>query len=155
MVLRPRHSCCPRPPTTTTDRNNTPLLLLLPRTTKGYPLDIEATEVVLEESPVNADLVKALFPKLDYTALLQASRQLAQQQHSTTASIPELPNQLTLAELERDDDDDATISTTITHLYRVLFDWHVLEGHLICPDTGRRFPIRQGIPNMILHEDEL
>jgi multifunctional methyltransferase subunit TRM112 len=30
-----------------------------------------------------------------------------------------------------------------------------LGGHLVCPDTGRRFPINDGIPNMILHEDEL
>ena len=40
-------------------------------------------------------------------------------------------------------------------LHRVLFDIHVLGGHLVCPDTGRRFPIHDGIPNMILHEDEL
>jgi uncharacterized protein YbaR (Trm112 family) len=25
----------------------------------------------------------------------------------------------------------------------------------VCPDTGRRFNIKMGIPNMILHADEL
>ena len=31
----------------------------------------------------------------------------------------------------------------------------VLEGALICPETGRRFPITGGIPNMLLNEDEV
>lgn len=30
---------------------------------------------------------------------------------------------------------------------------HLLEGELVCPETGRKFPVRQGVPNMLLHED--
>ena len=40
-------------------------------------------------------------------------------------------------------------------LHHILFNVHVEEGNLVCPDTGRKFPIKQGIPNMILHEDEI
>lgn len=40
-------------------------------------------------------------------------------------------------------------------LFCALFEIHVMEGTLICPDTQREFPIKDGIPNMILHEDEL
>jgi uncharacterized protein YbaR (Trm112 family) len=29
------------------------------------------------------------------------------------------------------------------------------EGSLICPETGRRFPVTKGIPNMLLNEDEV
>lgn len=29
------------------------------------------------------------------------------------------------------------------------------EGSLICPETGRRFPVSKGIPNMLLNEDEV
>jgi uncharacterized protein YbaR (Trm112 family) len=29
------------------------------------------------------------------------------------------------------------------------------EGALICPETGRRFPVVNGIPNMLLAEDEV
>jgi uncharacterized protein YbaR (Trm112 family) len=43
----------------------------------------------------------------------------------------------------------------LQQLHHVLFNIHIEEGHLICPDTGRKFPIKQGIPNMILHEDEV
>ncbi|CAB0005728.1 unnamed protein product [Nesidiocoris tenuis] len=31
----------------------------------------------------------------------------------------------------------------------------VVEGDLICPETGRKFPITSGIPNMLLNEDEV
>ena len=30
---------------------------------------------------------------------------------------------------------------------------HLVEGELVCPETGRKFPVRQGVPNMLLHED--
>ena len=28
------------------------------------------------------------------------------------------------------------------------------EGALVCPETGRRFPVAKGIPNLLLNEDE-
>ncbi len=43
----------------------------------------------------------------------------------------------------------------LKELHNLIFEIHVLEGHLICPESGRRFPIKDGIPNMLLHEDEV
>jgi uncharacterized protein YbaR (Trm112 family) len=40
-------------------------------------------------------------------------------------------------------------------LHHVLFEVHLQEGELVCPESGRRFFVREGIPNMLLHEDEL
>ena len=40
-------------------------------------------------------------------------------------------------------------------LHHVLLEIVVVEGQLICPESGRIFPISQGIPNMLLHEDEV
>jgi multifunctional methyltransferase subunit TRM112 len=31
----------------------------------------------------------------------------------------------------------------------------VEEGTLVCPESGRKFPINKGIPNMLLNEDEV
>jgi uncharacterized protein YbaR (Trm112 family) len=31
---------------------------------------------------------------------------------------------------------------------------HLEEGTLVCPETGRRFPVNKGIPNLLLNEDE-
>ena len=44
---------------------------------------------------------------------------------------------------------------TIANLHKVLFDVYLVEGWLICPDTERKFPVKESIPNMILHEDEI
>jgi multifunctional methyltransferase subunit TRM112 len=43
----------------------------------------------------------------------------------------------------------------LKELHHLLLEVHVLEGHLVCPESGRRFPIKDGIPNMLLHEDEV
>ena len=50
---------------------------------------------------------------------------------------------------------DALNEATLKALHFFLFDVHVLDGMLQCPDTKRKFPIKDGIPNMILHEDEV
>mmetsp|Transcript_5804 Transcript_5804/g.12896 ORF Transcript_5804/g.12896 Transcript_5804/m.12896 type:complete len:126 (-) Transcript_5804:219-596(-) len=110
-------------------------------TEKGYPLLIEATKVAVEESPLDKVFLTKLLPKLEYKVLLEAAQQL----RSSDCEVPELPEELP-AEL-----DDATLSK----LHKVVMDIHLIEGALICPDTGRRFPVKEGIPNMILHEDEV
>ena len=33
-------------------------------------------------------------------------------------------------------------------MHNLLLDIHVIDGFLICPETGRRFPIAERIPDM-------
>ena len=40
-------------------------------------------------------------------------------------------------------------------MHTVLLEYEVEEGELICPETGRTFPISKGIPNMLLQETEV
>lgn len=40
-------------------------------------------------------------------------------------------------------------------LHHVLLEVDIVEGNLECPETGRIFPITEGIPNMLLNEDEV
>jgi multifunctional methyltransferase subunit TRM112 len=40
-------------------------------------------------------------------------------------------------------------------VHHALLDRHLMEGKLICPETSRPYPVKQGIPNMLLHEDEV
>jgi multifunctional methyltransferase subunit TRM112 len=63
--------------------------------------------------------------------------------------IPELPESI------KEDGEGEIDETLLKKLHTVMFDIHVVEGELVCPDTGRRFNIKMGIPNMILHADEL
>jgi multifunctional methyltransferase subunit TRM112 len=122
-----------------------------------------------EASPFDATLVARLLPKINYPALLQAREQIKAQCHAQNIDLPEL---LPLDELNMaatagaadegndniaasDDDNHSNNNHALENLHRILFDIHVQEGHLICPGTGREFAIKDGIPNMILHEDEL
>ena len=34
-------------------------------------------------------------------------------------------------------------------LHHALMEIEILEGHLICPETEKRFPIKDGIPSML------
>lgn len=111
-------------------------------TTDGYPLDIEAVTVTEDASPVDRQVVEKFLTKIRYDALYQATQQLA----GSTEKMPELPSSLPEGGL-----DDALIA----QLHFCLFDVHLIEGFLICPATGRKFPVKDGIPNMILHEDEI
>ena len=38
--------------------------------------------------------------------------------------------------------------------HHALLEVTLEEGALICPETGRKFPVKKGIPNMLLNEDE-
>ena len=91
---------------------------------------------------MDLDMFKNLLPKLEYSAIVKGAKQLAEHAQEADASLPdELPDEIP--------------EDLLRQLYRVLFDVHVIEGFLVCPDTGRKFPIKEGVPNMILHEDEL
>ena len=39
-------------------------------------------------------------------------------------------------------------------LYHILMNVHLVKGMLTCPATGREFPVQDGIPNMMLEEEE-
>lgn len=45
-------------------------------------------------------------------------------------------------------------SSFLQALHRVLMDMHVVEGALVCPETGRRFPIAEGVPNLMCVQRE-
>ena len=39
--------------------------------------------------------------------------------------------------------------------HHALLELMLEEGALVCPETGRRFPVHKGVPNLLLHEDEV
>ncbi|KAL3805958.1 hypothetical protein ACHAW5_002494 [Stephanodiscus triporus] len=117
-------------------------------TENGYPLIIEVTTVRCEESPVDREFLLSLLPKVDYPALRSAVRQLGPH---CDPPLPDLPEDMPWSDEDLTSLDDATISS----LHRALFDVYLVEGYLVCPDTGRKFPVKDSIPNMILHEDEI
>jgi len=110
---------------------------------KGYPLKITAASVRVDENTGAVDeerqisFVKGILPSLEWNALVQAARELG---------VNTLPATLTMEMAE-----DADFCKA---LYHILMNLHLMEGMLTCPATGREFPVVDGIPNMMLEEEE-
>lgn len=104
------------------------------------PCQIEVAEggISQEPSEFSAELAARLLPKLDWAALRKTVAELG------IAELPEAPP-------ARPEEDEAFLRS----LHDLVMDVHVTEGALVCPNCARAFPIRKGIPNMLLREDEL
>ena len=92
----------------------------------------------IREEEMNPDFLRNMIPKLEWPALVGAANSLG---------IPDLPD-VFQAGMEQD-------QSFLTVLHRALLEVHILEGDLVCPESGRKFPISEGIPNMILRPDEV
>jgi multifunctional methyltransferase subunit TRM112 len=109
----------------------------------GYPLKISADEVEISESdnPFSLEFMQGLLRKLDLAALKSAAADLGME------GMEDL-----------NVEDKAAVSGDIAlleRMYHLLFEVHVETGRLTCPESGREFGIESGIPNMLLHEDEV
>lgn len=58
---------------------------------------------------------------------------------------------LVLTESHKSGEDEAFLK----RLHHILLQVEITEGSLECPETGRKFLITNGIPNMLLNEDEV
>jgi multifunctional methyltransferase subunit TRM112 len=103
----------------------------------GFPLRTEAVKVVEKNVEMNTDFLKNVFEKIDWKAFVEASRSMG---------YTELPEEADSSLLESND--------FFNRFHHALLELHIEEGALACPETGRRFPVSKGIPNMLLHEDE-
>ena len=90
----------------------------------------------VEESEFNPDFVKHMLPKLDWAVFRDAARTLGAP--TLPDAAPEVP-------------DDAFLKAVHT----ALMDVHVKNGKLECPKCARQYPIVNGIPNLLLHPDEV
>lgn len=87
----------------------------------------------------NPEFICRIIPKLDWSALVEAASALGQ-----TDTLP----QGLLPEYENDTD-------FLKKVHHILLEIDIVNGELICPESGRKFPINNSIPNMLLNEDEV
>ena len=106
----------------------------------GYPLIIEAEKVEVIPSDFDADLTRSMLKKIQWIALRSAAANL---------SLTEIDGIEEMTEEMAASDEDL-----LRRIHRLLFEIHIQEGALICPESHRRFPIKDGIPNLLLNEDE-
>ena len=114
----------------------------------GYPLVIQAEEVteVEADNPFDLDFMRGLLKKINMKGLRSAIRDLQLD---------------SIDELSSDTDGDVDLEALLTNvsalenIHHLLFEINVETAKLICPETGREFNVNDGIPNMLLHEDEI
>ena len=114
----------------------------------GYPLRIEADEVgeVGADNPFDVVFMRGLLKKVNMGALKSAAANLGID---------------TLAAIETEGTDGGNLEAILAdesllqQIHHLLFEIHVETGRLICPESGRVFIISDGVPNMLLHEDEI
>eukprot|EP00614_Pseudopedinella_elastica_P005089 CAMPEP_0172594722 /NCGR_PEP_ID=MMETSP1068-20121228/14187_1 /TAXON_ID=35684 /ORGANISM="Pseudopedinella elastica, Strain CCMP716" /LENGTH=117 /DNA_ID=CAMNT_0013392903 /DNA_START=57 /DNA_END=410 /DNA_ORIENTATION=- len=108
--------------------------------TNGYPLKIEADQVETRESEFDAEFITSMLPKIEYGVLVEAAAALG---------FTDLPPAHDLTEELKADE------SFLAKVHHALLDLHLVDGRLVCPETNRPFQVKDGIPNMLLHEDEV
>lgn len=104
----------------------------------GYPLKLVVEKVEEIKTEYNPEFLQKMMKKIDYDALKEAAQVCGQN----------LPEKMPDIESNLDQQDD------LKAIHKALFDLEVITGSLICPESGRKFPISDGIPNMLCNEDE-
>ncbi|CAI8055529.1 Multifunctional methyltransferase subunit TRM112-like protein [Geodia barretti] len=105
----------------------------------GFPLRILARKVEVRQIDFNPNFITRMIPRIDWSVLRAAAENLGHGQ-----GLPESPPE----EYESQED-------FLKSAHHVLMEVEVLEGDLECPESGRKFPVTEGIPNMLLREDEV
>lgn len=95
----------------------------------------------VSEVDFNPEFILKIIPKVDWTVLYNAAESIGQLDGIG------LPKDI----VENFENDNEFLKKA----HHVLLEIDILNGELVCPETGRLFPIVNGIPNMILNEDEI
>ena len=98
------------------------------------------------EQDFNRDFILNLLRKIDWKALKMGATDVGscelQLIEQIGYSIPdEQPAELT--------------DEILQHIHHALLELEVMEGKLVCRHCGREYIVEQGIPNMLLREDEV
>eukprot|EP01024_Parvocaulis_polyphysoides_P004523 TRINITY_DN11125_c0_g4_i3.p4 TRINITY_DN11125_c0_g4~~TRINITY_DN11125_c0_g4_i3.p4 ORF type:complete len:123 (-),score=26.64 TRINITY_DN11125_c0_g4_i3:653-1021(-) len=104
----------------------------------GFPLIIEPVETRVVEIDYDEEFLKNIFNRIQYGALKQAADQMGY------SELPEEANQENL----QDED-------FLKKFHHALMEIQLEEGNLICPESGRKFSVQKGVPNMLLNENEI
>jgi uncharacterized protein YbaR (Trm112 family) len=107
--------------------------------TKNYPLFIKANKINFENSVFDNELITKLIKKIDFNVLNEASKQL----NVFKADIS------MLSEEEKNQNDIKS------YFHFLLNEVSVEDGFLVCEGCGREYEIKDGIPNMVLGDDEV
>ena len=145
-------------------------MLMSPGTRNGFPLAIEVEKMEVVEAEFNADFCARMIEKLEWAALVatvasvragaairnssrnsfDAHHAHAQPHRRSRATLRAAQLKLEKGELPPAVPEDyATNEEFLKALHHVLLEVEIVEGVLVCPETDKRFPIKDGIPSML------
>lgn len=104
----------------------------------GYPLALSVSEMQEVEMEFNPEFVARMLPRIHYPVLQATAVQIGLAD-PLPAEMPESP-----------EEDEAFLRA----MHHVLMEVQIVAGELTCPESGVKFPIANGIPNMLLPEAE-
>ena len=105
---------------------------------KGYPLVIQATKIDKVIAEFNLEFLVRMIDRLEYPVLVHALEMIGMK-----GFLPVL-----LPEKFQEDEE------FMKNLHHALLEIDIIEGEMVCPVSGRKFPIKDGIPNMLLTDEE-
>lgn len=132
-------------------------MLMSPGTKNGYPLAIEVEKMEETESEFNADFTARMVAKIDYAALLSTlSSVRAARDRLVAGSHCSRLMRSPRAQLKVESTLPNTVPTNFAEdeafllaLHHVLMEIEIVDGQLVCPETAKKFPIKDGIPSML------
>jgi multifunctional methyltransferase subunit TRM112 len=134
---------------------------MLKNVVTGYPLKLIANKIEETKSDFQPEFIEKMIQRINYDALYCAAESVGcffskslsfEFVYSFKVGHSDgLPN---TAEFIDSQTDLLKKEEFVKKLHQVLLEIEIVEGELVCPETGRTFPIRNGIPNMLVNEDE-
>ena len=106
----------------------------------GYPLKIEVAEVKHVRADFSVAFIQNMLGKLNWKVFRGAAVAMG----VDASTIPEEMSE----ELKNDE-------ACLRAIHHALLEVVLVEGALVCPESGRKFLVTNGIPNMMLNEDEV
>ncbi|KII65858.1 Multifunctional methyltransferase subunit TRM112-like protein [Thelohanellus kitauei] len=98
----------------------------------NYPLGLEVNQIQELLVDFDIDFLRNIFPKIDYQVLYQAS---------IIIKYDGLPSKIP--------DDPFNDLQFLKNLHHALLEIDIVEGHLFCYETGRKYKIAGSVPNML------
>ena len=106
---------------------------------KNFPFIIIANKVESKASKFDIELTKKLYESLDKMALNEFCKDLNIVKYDFT----------------KIDDNIKKENEFWEYVHKVIDETLIIEGNLKCPNCQREFPIINGIPDMVLRDDEM
>ncbi|CAO3666592.1 unnamed protein product [Umbelopsis vinacea] len=104
----------------------------------NFPLRLEEVEVELVEAEFQPAFLQNILGKLEWQAFVNTAMQLGNT--SLPATIPDNAH-----------DNEEFLKA----VHAALLETHIQQGKMVCPNCSHVYPIKDGIPNMLLAEHEI